>query len=204
MRHIVYYSSKARTSGNFDDLMKAGRMDIVCHVVVNAFFLSNSLREDVKLHLVFAGPPDPVKHIEIQVRSNDGLPKTGNDVGSLDISKKDVAGLIKRMLYKYKEGKKTEVFSGCWIEKRPLLKVIKDLEEQGLEIYVLDKQGENIRDLKFEKDAVFVLGDHEGLPRAELKRLKQQAKLISLGKRMYFASQSVTILNHELDMRELF
>ncbi len=202
MRHIVYYSSKARTSGNFDDLMKAGRMDIVCHVVVNAFFLSNSLREDVKLHLVFAGPPDPIKHIEIQVKSNQGLPETGKDVGSLDISKKDVAGLIKRMLYKYKEGKKTEVFSGCWIEKKPLLKVIEDLQTQNLEVYVLDKRGENIKNMKLEKDGVYVLGDHEGLPKAELKRLKTSARLISLGKKMYFASQAVTILNHELDTRE--
>ncbi|MHA1869020.1 MAG: hypothetical protein ACTSXD_13335, partial [Candidatus Heimdallarchaeaceae archaeon] len=38
MREFIYFSSKAHTSGNFDseNLMKAGRMDIVCHVVVNA------------------------------------------------------------------------------------------------------------------------------------------------------------------------
>ena len=67
MRHIVYFSSKAVTTGNFKDLMKAGRMDIVLHVVIASFFLSHDFRKDVKLHLVFYGMPDPPKHIEIQV-----------------------------------------------------------------------------------------------------------------------------------------
>jgi len=86
MRHFVYFSSEARTSGNFNvsELMKAGRMDIVIHVIINSFFLSHSLRDDVKLHLIFYGAPDPPKHIEIQVK-----PETR-------LSKKDVANLIKK------------------------------------------------------------------------------------------------------------
>ena len=57
MRHFVYFSNEAATSGNFntDDLMKAGRMDIAVHFVINTFFLSHSLRDDVVLHLVFYG-----------------------------------------------------------------------------------------------------------------------------------------------------
>ena len=68
MRHFVYFSRNARTSGNFKDLMKAGRMDIVLHVIINAFFLSHKKREDVKIHLVFYGAPDPPKHIEMQIK----------------------------------------------------------------------------------------------------------------------------------------
>src|SRR3990172_13073877 len=92
MRNFVYFSSSARTSGNFDmdDLMGAGRMDIAIHVILNAFFLSHKLKEDVVLHLVFYGMPDPPKHIEIRVSEETSL------------SKKDVATLIKKILYKYK------------------------------------------------------------------------------------------------------
>ena len=49
MREFIYYSSKGRTSGNFTDLMKAGRLDIACHVVISSFFLSHKIREDIKI-----------------------------------------------------------------------------------------------------------------------------------------------------------
>ncbi|KKL73216.1 hypothetical protein LCGC14_2077110 [marine sediment metagenome] len=127
MRNFVYFSSEARTSGNFNvsELMKAGRMDIVMHVIINSFFLSHSLRDDVKLHLIFYGAPDPPKHIEIQVK-----PET-------KLSKKDVPNLIKKILYKYREGKKTEVLPGCSIEKKSFLKVIGELAKENKKIFTL-------------------------------------------------------------------
>ena len=99
MRHIVYFSKSAVTTGNFplNDLMKAGRMDIAIHVVIASFFLSHDFRKDTKLHLVFYGQPDPPKHIEMQITDE------------LEISKKDVGNLIKKLLYKYKPNQKTEV-----------------------------------------------------------------------------------------------
>lgn len=193
MRHFIYFSSEARTSGNFNvsELMKAGRMDIVMHVIINSFFLSHSLRDDVKLHLIFYGAPDPPKHIEIQVK-----PET-------KLSKKDVANLIKKILYKYREGKKTEVLPGCSIEKKSFLNVINELAKEDKKIFVLDKRGDDIRKVKIPEKSVFILGDHNGLPRKELKRLKKIADSISVGPRIYFASQVVTILNNALDLRGL-
>ena len=204
MRHFVYFSRNAATSGKVvfggrdlaglkalsGDLMKAGRMDIAIHVLISSFFLSNDVRDDVKLHLIFYGMPDPPKHIEIQVKPE------------LKISKKDVAGLIKRILYKYKEGEKKEVFPGCFVEKKSFLKVIEELEGER-EIFILDKKGEDIRDVETEelKDAVFVLGDQDGLPDKELRRLKKTAKMVNIGPKMYFASQVVAVLNNELDRR---
>src|SRR4030042_1651343 len=121
MRHFVYFSSTARTSGNFDisDLMKSGRMDIVMHVIINAFFISHNLRDDVKLHLIFYGAPDPPKHIEMRIKAETNL------------SKKDVANLIKKILYKYKKGERIEVFPGCFIEKKSFLSVIDELIREG-------------------------------------------------------------------------
>lgn len=169
--------------------MKAGRMDIAIHTIIAGFFLSHDLRKDVKMHLIFYGMPDPPKHIEIQITPE------------LDISKKDVANLIKKILYKYREGKKHEVLPGCFIEKKSFLKVIEELKEQGNKIYVLDKRGEDIRQKEINKNSIFILGDHEGLPEKELKRLKKIAIPISVGPKMYFASQVVAILNNELDRK---
>ena len=190
MKHIVYFSGSAATSGNFKDLMKAGRMDIALHTIIQGLFLSHDFRKDVKMHLIFYGMPDPPKHIEIQVKEG------------LDISKKDLAGLIKRILYKYKEGEKREVFPGCSVEKKSFLKVIEELSEEN-DIFVLDKKGEDIREVEIPKNCVFILGDHDGLPKKELKRLKKIATSVTIGPKMYFASQTVAVLNNELDRRNL-
>ncbi len=190
MREFIYFSQHARTSGNFKDLMKAGRLDIALHIIISAFFLSHKLRGDVKLHLIFNGPPDPPKHLEFVSDSE------------MPISKKDVAGLVKRMLFKYKKDKKVKVFPGCFIEKKSLQSLLKEKEKESKEICVLDKKGEDIRKVEFKGNEVFLIGDHEGLPKTELKRWKKKYKLVSIGKEIYFASHIFTILNYELDRQK--
>lgn len=190
MKHFVYFSASGPTSGKFDsNLMKAGRMDIAIHSLIQSLFLSHSFRDDVVFHLIFYGMPDPPKHIEIQIKDE------------TIISKKDIGKLISKILYKYKEGEKNEIFPGCFIEKRSFLKVIGDLEEKGNEIFVLDGKGEDIREADIPDKCVFVLGDHKGMPSKEFKRLKKEATLVSVGPKTYFASQTVAIVNNELDRR---
>jgi tRNA (pseudouridine54-N1)-methyltransferase len=193
MREFIYFSSKASTTGNFNDskLKEAGRMDIVCHFVINSFFVSNAIRPEVRLHLIFYGQPDPPKHIVLEI----------NEENKDFFSKKDIAGLIKKMLYKYKKGQKVEVFPSCFIEKKSFIDVINELKKENKEIYLLDLKGEPIRTALLDKSAVFVLGDHEGIPKQEKKAIESFAKKISLGKVMYFASQSLTVLQNELDLR---
>lgn len=203
MREFIYYSNKGRTSGNFTDLMKAGRMDIVCHIVINSFFISQKMREDVKLHLMLNGPPDPPKHIEITATTRTGIPKTGKEVGSIDISKKDIAGLIKRILFKYKKNKKTEVYKGMFIEKKALIPLVKELEDRN--IYLLDGKGEDITKVEIGEDPIFIIGDNEGLPKKIKKYIinNKEVTPISVGPKTYFASHVVVILNNELDRRGL-
>ena len=192
MKHFIYFSSSAATSGKAlsGDLMKAGRMDIAIHSLIQGVFLSKSFREDVVFHFVFYGMPDPPKHIEIQVKDE------------TSISKKDVATLIKKILYKYKQGKKIEVFPGCFVEKKSFLKVIEELAKKN-QIFILDKKGEDLRKVEIKKDCAFILGDHEGLPKKELKRLKKTAISVSIGPKTYFASQTIAVVNNELDRRNI-
>ncbi len=194
MRHLIYFSSSAVTSGNAlaqRDLMSAGRMDIAIHSFIQGVFLSHDFRKDVKFHFIFYGQPDPPKHIEIQI--TDGL----------EISKKDIGNLIKKILYKYKEGEKTNPLPGCFVEKKSFLKVVEELADKECEIFILDKKGADIREIKILDNCVFILGDHEGLPKKELKRLKQIATPVSIGPKTYFASQTVAVVNNELDRREI-
>jgi tRNA (pseudouridine54-N1)-methyltransferase len=199
MREFLYYSRTAPTAGNYvkEDLMKSGRLDIAIHSVIASLFLSHKIRTDTKVHLVFAGQPDPSKHLEMKPKV-DG--KTGVD--KIYISKKNVSTIIKKMLYKHKEGEKREVFPGFWVEKKGVYQVLKDLVGEGRTLYVLDAKGEDIRDVEIAENPVFVLGDHEGLPSKELKRLKKMMVPVSIGKKTYFASQTIAIVNNELDRRE--
>src|SRR3989344_4772550 len=167
MRHLIYFSNSAVTSGNAlaqRDLMQAVRMDIAIHSFIQGVFLSHDFRKDVKFHFIFYGMPDPPKHIEIQV----------ND--ELSLSKKDVGSLIQKILYKSGD-KKVEPLPGCFVEKKSFLKVIDELINQGNEIFILDKKGEDLRKVKISENCVFILGDHEGLPKKELKRIKQASTL---------------------------
>ncbi len=198
MREFIYYSRTAPTSGNFgEDLQEAGRIDIAIHTVIAVFFLSHKIRSDARLHLLFAGPPDPVKHLTIHPVTEG---KTGID--KIYLGKKDVSSILKKMLYKYREGENREVFPGFHIEKKGFLEVVKKMYGEDRNLYVLDPDGEDIRLAEIGKNPVFILGDHKGLPDKEFKRLKTMCKPVTIGKRTYFASQTVACVNNELDRRE--
>jgi len=177
--------------------MKSGRLDIAIHSVIASLFLSHKMREDVKLHLVFAGQPDPMKHLELKpvIKGKTGIDK-------IYLSKKNIEGVLKRMLYKYKPGVKNEVFPGYWIEKKGLLEVVKELYDEGRNLYILDYKGEDLREIKMGENPIFILGDHVGLPKKEFKRLKKMCKPVSIGKKTYFASHTIAIVNNEVDRRE--
>ena len=199
MKEFIYYSRTAPTSGNAigEDLQRSGRIDIAIHVVIASFFLSHKIRADTKLHLCFAGQPDPPKHLELKPVTEG---KTGID--KIYLAKKDISGVLKKMLYKCREGEKKEVFPGFWVEKRGFLEIIKELHSQKRNLYILDPKGMDIRDADIKENPVFILGDHKGLPLKELKRLKFLCTPVTIGPKVYFASQTVAVVNNELDRRE--
>jgi len=200
MREFIYYSKNAVTAGNYikDDLMKAGRIDIACNMVIMSFFVSHHMRNDVKLHLIFDGAPDCPKHIEMFP----GKPELEGVKDKIDISKKDIAGLFKRILYKYKKGQKTEVAPGYWVEKKSFSNLVEELSNSGKTVYILDKRGDDIRAIPLTGEEVFILGDQDGIPKPELKKIKHlEIKKVSVGPNMLFASQTMTILQNELDRK---
>lgn len=189
MRTFILFSEHGATSGNFHDLKQAGRLDIVAHSLISAFYLSNKLRDNIKFHLILNGPPDSPKHIEFNIKDE------------TSISKKDLGTLLKNTLWKYKKGKKIEAFPGIFIEKSSFENLLKDYKDQNL--YVLDEYGEDISKVKFKENPIFILGDHQGLPKKERKLAKKQAQRISLGANIYFTSQTITFLNIWLDRENI-
>ncbi len=197
MREFVYYSAKAVTAGNLikEDLKKAGRLDIVCNFIVSVFFVSNAMRDDIRLHLIFDGGPNNPRHLVFE--SNKDMP----------ISKKNVAGLIKRMLYKAKDEEGLlKIVPGGFIERKSFEKVVKELDKEGKDVFVLDGRGKDVRDIKLnmssDKNSVFLIGDHEGFP-SGVKKFLKRVDGISVGPRILFASQVAVLLHNEMDRQHL-
>jgi len=201
MREFIYYSQNAVTSSKLikEDLMKSGRLDIACNIIKESFFYSHNVRDDVKLHLIFNGAPDHPKHIEILPHKIEIKSKN-----HIDISEKDIVDLIVKVLDGYVKRVKKEVLPNFFIEKKSLRDLIEELTQEGKKIFLLDKKGDFIRKIKISENSVFIFGDQDGFPKYELRYLRQQKiKKVSLGSKMYFAIQSLMILQNELDMREM-
>lgn len=72
-------------------------------------------------------------------------------------------------------------------------------EAQTHTVYVLEEGGKDIAETELSENAVFVLGDHVGLPKkAETFALRYGEK-ISLGKQPYLAASCITIINYLID-----
>ena len=182
MREFIYFSRKARTSANVNE----SRIDLILRVILNSFFVSYAVRKDVRLHLVFYGPEDPPKHIQID--SNAKIP----------LMEKDFSIFLKEILFNYENKKNAEVLQNVHIEKKSLGKLIEELKAKDKTLYILSRKGKDIDAINISENAVFLLGE---IPFKELRRLKRDSEIVSLGKTEYFTSQAVSILNYILDKR---
>ena len=181
MRHFILFSRQGYTTGNFNNLREAGRLDIVAHCIISSFFKSHALRRDVIFHISLNGPPNPPLYIKVN----------GEIVYDLRCDERTIGDIIRKVL----SGKEHKGFS---LEKKSFQEVIKELSKEN-DIYVLEEKGELIRKIKFKENTAFVIGDQVGLPKKEEGFVLRYGKKISLGKTVYLAADCITIINYELD-----
>ncbi|MFB6088932.1 MAG: tRNA (pseudouridine(54)-N(1))-methyltransferase TrmY [Candidatus Aenigmatarchaeota archaeon] len=198
MREFILYSRKGLTSPSFnlDDLPgSGGRMDLAARCVISALWMSRQMRRDSRIYLNLNGPPDPPVTLFFD---GDGLRKVSPDG-------RNVATWIQKVLkkrYTFDESEWKEVKNGIFLSNKSFRDLIKDNEDK--QFYVLHEEGEDIRGIKIADNPVFVLGDHIGLPKIEKKFTKRfDMKKISLGSESYFSSQSITLVQNELDRRKI-
>ena len=67
-------------------------------------------------------------------------------------------------------------------------------------VFTLEPKGEAIQQVNMPANPVFILSDHLAMPKKIMLSLKRKGLLsLSLGKRMLFASQCITLIHHYLD-----
>ncbi|MBS3107721.1 tRNA (pseudouridine(54)-N(1))-methyltransferase TrmY [Candidatus Woesearchaeota archaeon] len=191
MREFILRALKAKTKGfNVNDLVNAGRMDIVARCVSNALFVAGDVRKDVVFHAVLEGADDPPRTITF----------IGAEVRGLDYDEKSIACKINEALVKGKQLKREEFLvlePGIKISKLSFESLIRERKN----VFYLHSKGEKISDFKFSENVVFVFGDYIGMPRKTEGLLDRIGAIrISLGKKELFAASCVTIVNYELDL----
>ncbi|MDH4123855.1 MAG: tRNA (pseudouridine(54)-N(1))-methyltransferase TrmY [Thermoplasmata archaeon] len=194
MRRFVVIGHRATTSPDFslDDLAgSTGRLDILLRCINSAFFLSHSLREDVEMHLILQGPPNPPKTIRM----------VGSELKYLNPDERSTGALIRTALSAKANGE-TKASPGIYVSSRSYSDVISILAKQS-DIYYLKEDGHDIRRLpSFEEDVTFVLGDDRDLTEEEESVLaKYEPMKVSLGIKSLHADHCIIIVHNELDRR---
>ncbi|MEM5807638.1 MAG: tRNA (pseudouridine(54)-N(1))-methyltransferase TrmY [Candidatus Aenigmatarchaeota archaeon] len=193
MREFILRTSKGSTDYKFDidNLPKSGRMDIVCRCVINALFVSESIRRDTVIHVVLTGPPKPSKIVSFY----------GNRIEDLYPYERNIAKLIKIGLWEgrnLKENESLEYKPGIVISKKKFETLVK--EKIDNQLFYLHKDGIPVKDFKFEENFVAILSDYKKLPSQVESFLKElKIEKVSLGKIEYFSSQVINILHFLLD-----
>lgn len=180
-REFILFSRLGITDSAFANLHDAGRLDIIHECIVASLFLSHGLRRNVTFHAILNGPPNPPLHIQI---NGETLYDVRTDVNTWQsILRKVIAG---------------KSHPGITLSKTGFEALLK-AKAENRRVYVLEEGGKNIANAALAGNAVFVLGDHVGLPKkAEIFALRYGEK-VSLGKQPYLAASCITVINYLLD-----
>ncbi|HET9033143.1 MAG TPA: tRNA (pseudouridine(54)-N(1))-methyltransferase TrmY [Dokdonella sp.] len=197
MRVLVLRARSAPTDSHslLAAVGKEAHTEILAHTLMNAMFVAQSHRADVVVYLVLESTADFSRTIRFS--ANDM-----RDIGGFH--EQALLGKIARALDASKGMGKEEsrlVEPGITVRTISFEKLVAELAMDH-QLFVMDKKGESIRDMRFSGTPCFLLTDHIPMPKKSFNSLERLgAKKISLGTRMLFASQCVVLIHHELDLR---
>jgi tRNA (pseudouridine54-N1)-methyltransferase len=192
MRTFILYTNKGRTDHKFslEDLPSSGgRMDLVARFITSCMFISHKMRQDTRVFVILNGAPKPPVTIEI----NPSVRKIGVD-------ERSVALWIRKLLEELEDRDSFHMYNGLKATRESFRDIIKRLKKEGT-IYVLNEGGVSIKKTKFEKNPIFIIGDHVGVPEKEEKFALRLGKKLSLGKTPYLASTCVSLLHWTIDQK---
>ena len=171
--------------------------EIVAHTVMNAFFVSNDFRQDVEIYIVLDSSEDFPRTIKLS--GGEGLSIAGfHEEAVLEV----IENALKNSVGLQKDETR-DIAAGVQISGFGFEKLVKNLLETR-PVYLLDRKGENIRNTTLGLNPVFILSDHLPMPKNNIKSFKRHGlNLLSLGKKMLFASQCVVLIHYELDREDL-
>lgn len=169
--------------------------EILAHTLMNALFVAQSHRPDVVVYLVLESTRDYSRSVRF---ASNAL----QDLGGFD-ERRLLARIAKALDASVGMGKDETraVEPGIDVATTSFERLVKDLAQHHT-LYLMSPKGTPIREQAFQGAPCFVLTDHIPMPKNSLHGLKRLgARPLALGPKMLFASQCVTLIHHELDLR---
>ncbi|MBB6647023.1 tRNA (pseudouridine(54)-N(1))-methyltransferase TrmY [Halobellus ruber] len=191
MRQFLVVGHDAPTTPEFslDDIAGgAGRLDVLCRCVTSAVFLSHSVREAVRIHLVLGD--------EFTVRVD------GATVKRLNPDERSTAALIRTALEHREEAigrMPAESTPGVTIRRMDFAATLEALEADAT-VVTLHEDGDPAVDVDPPADPLFVLSDHREFTGAESSLLSATAdERLRLGPEVLHADHAITVAHNYLD-----
>jgi tRNA (pseudouridine54-N1)-methyltransferase len=198
MRRLLLLAHRVPTTGGFtlNDLAGgAGRMDEVARAVSTAFTLSNDLRRDVEMTILFvADPPPKARRIDL----------VGSRLRYLNPDERSTAALLKNALVRSVEFPRP-------FESSPGLTVSPSDPAADLRTFLggsnplwLSEDGGPVAEWPWSGgDVAAVVSDpYDPAPEERELLLASGVPRVSVGPRTLRTSQVIDVLHHELDVRE--
>jgi len=190
-RRFVVIGSRAKSSAAFKLHAlwdSGGRMDILVRCIRAALLVSGGVRRNTLLDLLLLGPGEAPLALRLEGRSIRGLrPDEYRN-----------ARLLQHALEARHAGARAEMVA-AGIQAAPM-----DLEALAREprgnLFVLGREGIDMRSVCWQGDATFVLGDDRGIDPDHAKVLERcGAVTVSLGPVDLHTEDAITIVHNELD-----
>lgn len=197
MRSFVLRARAAPTDSQklLASVGKEAHTEILAHTLMNAFFVAQSHRADVVVHLVLESTADYSRAIRFEVNAM-------HDIGGFH-EQALLAKVAKALDASRGMGKEESrpVEAGMTVRTLSFERLVQELAKDH-QLFVMDRKGAPIREQAFGSNPCFLLTDHIPMPKKSFHSLERLgAKKITLGPTMLFASQCVVLIHHELDSR---
>ncbi|EHK7540549.1 tRNA (pseudouridine(54)-N(1))-methyltransferase TrmY [Vibrio cholerae] len=198
MRSFILRARSAPTDSQrlLDEIGGKCHTEILAHCMMNSLFTAQSHREDVVIHLVLESTRDYSRTITVEANEI-------SDVGGFHEAAL-IALLVKALDASVGMGKEQTrvVQPGLTVRTISFEALLGELAEHH-SLYMMDKKGDSIRDIKIGPNPCFILTDHIPMPKKSGNSMKRLGvEKISLGPKMLFASQCVTLIHNEIDHQE--
>ena len=197
MRTFVLRARAAPTDSQklLASIGKEAHAEILAHTLMNAVFVAQSHRADVRVYLVLESSQDFSRTVFFDINAM-------HELGGFD--ERALLGKIAKALDASRGMGKEEtrpVESGVTVRTLSFERLVQELAENH-QLFVMDRKGTPIREPSFQGNCCFLLTDHIPMPKKTFHSLERLgAKKITLGPKMLFASQCVVLIHHELDQR---
>jgi tRNA (pseudouridine54-N1)-methyltransferase len=169
----------------------SGHVEYLAQILNNALLVSKGHRQDTRLSLVLEESSDFSRTLSFD----------GGTLGSL--AGWHETALIELLASILEAGRKLQKEESIQFADGICVQAIsfeRYMSNRAMPLVILDRKGEDIREVTLPQHPLFVMTDHIPMPRKALRHLARLGALsVSLGPVMLHASQCITLIHNQLD-----